>query len=244
MTSHNGHRNVWTTAAALLLTTAAGLLPACGKKQEQASAPPAQQEQPQQRPTPPPPPPATFAQAPAQPAVQVKEVPEGVEFPEERMPRDPELANAVIDLAQATLTGDTQALLGLLTLDAKVAAEAMQRRGLLQGALQGVQRVRVCGLSEGAEEATVGLGAQRPGAATLLTFRAVKIADEGWRFEGMTPRATAAALQVEEFDGVQLADAPLPEPLPDITLPQDDQEQPRRRSSSGSRSSRGLGGGL
>ncbi|RMD62458.1 MAG: hypothetical protein D6824_06705, partial [Planctomycetota bacterium] len=177
------------------------------------------------------------------PAVEVKQVPAGVEFPTERMPHDPELANAVIDLAQATLKGDTEALLGLLTREARSAAEAMQQRGLLATALRGAERVRVCSLSEGAEEATLGLGVQRSDAAALLTFRAIRIADEGWRFEGMTPRTKLTALRVEDFDGVQLADAPLPEPLPDTTLPQDDQEQPRR-SPSGSRSTRGLGGGL
>jgi len=167
----------------------------------------------------------TFA---AKQQVAPLKIPDGVEIPNEHMPADQPLAQAIIDLSTGLLEGDPNAIAGRFDDTAKSALEVMKTHGVLASALNGVTRVRVCALEMAGDEAVVGLGVQRDRYAILLSLRATRV-NNAWIFQGMTPVLAPKARDVKMFDGVRLADAPLPEPLPEVVTPTDDGSRKRKK---------------
>lgn len=206
-----------------LAVTALFLAGGCGGKKKQAPAPAPATQQGRAEPRPQEPAPRdepTIAFAP-QEEIKPLAIPAHVEFPEERRPSDRPLAEAIVRAASAIAAGDADALSALLDDTAREAFDLMRSHGFAPVAFENIQRVRVCALHPASDEAEVALGVQRSDGATLVSLRAARRGDS-WVFQGLTPLFTPFASAVEDFDGVQLAEAPLPEPLaPEEALPTD-----------------------
>lgn len=170
-------------------------VPSCDKKKEE-QAPVAY--------TPPPPP-------PPDPMEGLKLDPR-VQFPQERAPTTPELAQAVATLASALAKGDAPGAKSVLDAEARAIVDEMVEAGQWEAGTKGIEAVRVCILKEQAEAsiATVGLGIQDARGAYLLAWRGSNVSG-AWEFEPM-PLDETEATQVALLDEAQLLSRTLPAP--------------------------------
>jgi hypothetical protein len=133
-----------------------------------------------------------------------------VQFPAERAPTTPELAQAVATLASALAKGDAAGAKAVLDGDASELIDAMVESGEWKTGTEGIEAVRVCVLSETSDAtgATVGLGVQDEQGAYLLAWRGSAV-DGVWRFEPM-PLINTEAAQVALLDGSAMESRTLP----------------------------------
>jgi len=191
-------------AAAMLACVAAGLtggaIPGCGESEPERNS--AAQSPTASRPAP--------APAPTPEPVDVQRLIEhpAVQFPTSQAPTDESLAQAVVDLATAIASGDTQAMRRLLEPSAQAVLDHLLETGQWQSATSGLETVRVSSLQVEGQSARVGLGIEDPEGAYLLAWEA-RSAGGGWTFTGLAV-PNAAAATAAELDGVSLVPASVP----------------------------------
>lgn len=126
-----------------------------------------------------------------------------VQFPEERIPADPEEAQAVADLASAVASGDADALRALVSpVDATVLGMLVDS-GQWSRQVEATQVVRVCVINHPADGSwQVGLGVQDSLGAFLMGWEASG-SGRPWTFASLPiePRLASSAV---ELDGVEL----------------------------------------
>jgi hypothetical protein len=197
MISHNARNHSFRYS--LVAIAAAGLLlgvAGCEKKKKPAPPPP------------PPPPPAPVMPDPVDVNGLMSSLsPDArVQFPESKAPADQSLATAAIRLADAFAKGDTSALRGMLTPEARGPLEALVAEGLWSEETKKLDQVRIVQVDPqydlDVSRGTIVLALQVPGGAYPLAWEARKRGGD-WVFKNMPvedrelPRASA-------FDSVSL----------------------------------------
>ncbi len=195
------------------------------------------------KPAPPPPPPAAPAPvqtpAPQQASLESVELDPRVQFPEERLPYDQALAEAVGTLASAIARGDDEAMSRLLDPPAEAVLAELVERGEWESQTKGIELVRIVAL-EGAEaDAKVGLAVQDPKGAYLMAWEGRRAGD-AWIFTGLATTEQTAA-RASDLDGVALSEEAVPEPQPEVAEAPADPDG--RRDEAGQPSRRRSGGG-
>lgn len=126
-----------------------------------------------------------------------------VQFPEERLPEDPEGAQAVADLASAVASGDANALRALLSPSDATVLGMLVESGQWTRQADATQVVRVCVINHPADGSwQVGLGVQDSLGAFLMGWEASTGGDP-WTFASLPiePRFAQSAV---ELDGAEL----------------------------------------
>lgn len=184
----NPHNHARTARAALLVLPLAACLlaPGCGEKKEEAAPPPPVS-------APPPPPP--------DPLENVKLDPR-VEFPPERAPTNPALAEAVAAISNAIVKSDHAALRPLLARRDQSVLDDLVARGDWKLETERLERVRVCTLTTEEGMVKLALGLQNADGADLIAFEG---SDSGgsWVFTGLAIEP-AMARTAKDLDGVEL----------------------------------------
>lgn len=190
-------------ARASLALIAAGVLFA-GCEKEPPKPPPA----PPPAPAPPPPPEPVDVEA----LLQEKGADPRVQFAGRAAPVSRELAEAVIDLADALAKGDAETLRPLLDRSAQAVLDDLTATGEWDAETGKIEAVRVVSLTGAQQESpsssTVTIAVQDPRGAYLLGWSAVRSGDT-WLFKNapaqgdVRPRASA-------FDGVVASAGPAP----------------------------------
>lgn len=155
--------------------------------------------------------------APADPkprasAASIKTHPK-VQFPDERMPDSPEMAQAIADLAAAIASGSADGLKAIASPADRLVLEMLVASGEWKRRSDAVKVVRVCVINQPVDgPMQVGLGVQDSSGAFLMGWTG---ADAGgaWSFANMPiePRVAADALAL---DGAELKILALPQGLP------------------------------
>ena len=153
---------------------------------------------------PPPPPQVTLADLTIDPRVQ---------FPEERWPSTPELAQAVASLASGIAAGDREMIAARLAPESEAILDLLASSGDWDRATSDIEIVRVCILNESSDGATVelGLGVQDEAGAYLLAWEGRDESGE-WRFAGveaeLVTAPTALGLDTAEIMAPWIAEPP------------------------------------
>jgi len=197
-------------APLLALMLAAPLGGCGGEKQEEQAAAPAPRPAPIE---------------PADPLAGV-ELDERVEFPPQRAPESPELAEAIADLANALAAGDADRFAQRLTEPAEAVLRDLEQRGDWGSATASIETVRVVAVDARESFANLGLAVQEPEGAYVLAWQG-EPGMQGWRFSGMAIAPRSAAL-ASELDGVDLIELPVPAPGADDELTVDELRAKRK----------------
>jgi len=210
---------------ALLLTLA---LTACGGENEQSNA----NDEANQRPAP----------APRVDPMAGLEMDPRVQFPRERAPATPELAQSVAALASAIAAGDADRLRELVDPPTAAVLDELVGTGAWQEETGAIEVGRVVALESQEESAKVGLAVQDPRGAYLLGWEGSNLRG-GWVFTGFAVQGAPEASRAAQLDGAALAEAALPELGPERDLTPEEFRPPidERQRRRGSR--RGGGGG-
>ena len=185
-------------------------------------------------PPPPPPPPPPAPPAPPNPADALRDLDPGVQFPEHRLPSSLEVADAIVDFANAFKGGDRDEVLSQLTPSTRNDLVAMLSQREWQSVIDTIEAVRVCIVEDlGSSEVRVGLGIQEPDGAYLLGWEATRRGDV-WMWEAVAvgdPRAP----RVSQLDAPALPSPRADQPDAGVSTtggaPQDDDADGRANPS-------------
>ncbi|MFG0275658.1 MAG: hypothetical protein ACF8QF_11420 [Phycisphaerales bacterium] len=177
-------RNAWTVCA-LVGFGGAALLAGCGESNETPEAAPA-----------PAPVETSRRPDPVRPPVASLEMDDRVEFPADRVPTDPALAQAIANLASALIAGDGAEIEGVLNASGDAVLSDLQARGSWEDATAGIERVRVTRVESRDGGAQVGVAVQDASGAYLLGWEALQI-DGAWVFGGLAIEPQSARTLAE-----------------------------------------------
>ena len=201
-----------TTVALVALIGLAGVSPLAGCKKKKA-------------PPPPPPPP----QVKVDPFDGLKTDPR-VQFPEERAPDSPEMAQAIADVANAFATGNAAELRALLNPTSTPEITYLLDSGEWAEATRGIEVVRVCALEKTAADGLIriGLGIQDANGAYLLALAGAPVDGGGWIFGGL-PVEWRTGTVASEFDNAKLTPPTLASAAEDYMPPAPVKEEEENR---------------
>ncbi len=173
------------TVALVTVIGLAAASPLVGCKKKKAAPPP---------PPPPPPPADPFDGLSLDPRVQ---------FPEERNPASPEMAQAVADVANALASGNGGEMRGLLGEGSSGMLTYLLDNGQWKDATASIEIVRVCVLEKVNDSSIrVGYGIQDASGAYLIALSGSNTSGD-WVFEG-SPVEWLTGSVASEFDGSSL----------------------------------------
>lgn len=187
-------RSLHGVLAALLLTGAG-----CSEKVEPKA----------QRQAPPPP----SAPAPVQVSLESIPMHEKVQFPEERAPTSPEVAEAIAQFASAIASGADDRIQSMLAERDRMLLGSLVQSGEWRRQTESIEIVRVCALNElDSGRFQVGFGVQDSTGAFLSAWES-NGAGDSWTFTGFAapPRFSSAA---SDLDGIALTEQVLPDAKP------------------------------
>ncbi|TVQ32764.1 MAG: hypothetical protein EA376_05220 [Phycisphaeraceae bacterium] len=162
-----------------------------------------------------------------------------VQFPEERLPRSQELADAIASLASAIASGDSSAMRGVLDGPSEATLASLVASGDWERETENVEAVRIVALEESDDNVRLGLAVQDASGAYLLGWEA-RNAGGRWLFAGL-PVASATGVRAADLDGAPLeimsmASSRSGAREPELAAPEErrvprPQDSPARRSS-------------